>query len=269
MLRNFSLYSRLISVQLRSQMTYRLSFLMEVITTAVITFMFFGSLALVFGRFQSLGGWTLGEIAFLWGLVEFSFGAMDLVFSGFDPQNFGQMVRLGSFDQMLLRPINTTTQVLGSRFVLRRLGRMAQGVAIFGIALWLVPIDWTVTKVVYLPLVVVGLVCFFGGLFVIGATVSFWTVESLEAMNMFTYGGSEMIAYPMHIYPAWMRWAYTYIIPAIFLNYYPALYFLDKPDPLGMPQFVQFLSPIIGIGILLIGLQFWRFGIRHYQSTGS
>jgi ABC-2 type transport system permease protein len=53
------------------------------------------------------------------------------------------------------------------------------------------------------------------------------------------------------------------------LNYYPALYFLDKPDPLGMPIFMRFLSPLAGLLVLLVSLLFWRFGIRHYQSTGT
>ena len=88
-------------------------------------------------------------------------------------------------------------------------------------------------------------------------------------VNILTYGGSEMMSYPMSIYPDWMRRFFTYIIPAIFLNYYPALYLLDKPDPLGLPPIAHFLAPVAGFGILAIALRFWSFGIRHYQSTGT
>jgi ABC-2 type transport system permease protein len=66
-----------------------------------------------------------------------------------------------------------------------------------------------------------------------------------------------------------MRRFFTYILPAIFMNYYPALYFLDKPDPLGMPAFAPFLAPLAGIGLLLASLAFWRFGLRHYTGTGT
>jgi len=58
-------------------------------------------------------------------------------------------------------------------------------------------------------------------------------------------------------------------LPAIFLNYYPALFFLDKPDPLGMPAFAPFLAPLVGIGLLLASFAFWRFGLRHYTGTGT
>jgi ABC-2 type transport system permease protein len=43
-----------------------------------------------------------------------------------------------------------------------------------------------------------------------------------------------------------MRRFFTYIVPAIFLNYYPALYFLNKPDPFNFPAFAPFLSPLVG-----------------------
>jgi ABC-2 type transport system permease protein len=266
---NLSIYRRLIAIQIRAQLQYRFAFLLETISAIITLSMFFVSLALIFQRFGNLAGWTLGEVAFLWGTVEMAFGLMDMIFSGFDPGSFGLQVRRGTFDQLLLRPLNITTQVLGNEFILRRLGRIAQGALIFGVALNLAHIHWTLAKLLYLPCVIAGLICFFGGLFVIGATITFWTVESIEVVNIFTYGGSEMMQYPMHIYPDWLRRIFTYIVPAIFLNYYPALFFLDKPDPFSMPAVAPFVAPLVGMAILAASLAFWRFGIRHYQSTGS
>ena len=266
---NLDLYRRLISVQIHSQLQYPVSFWIDVIGTGIALYTFFGSLTLILQRFGDLGGWRLGEIAFLFGLLEMSFGLMDMIFAGFDPQNFGRRVRRGTFDQLLLRPVNITLQVLGDDFILRRLGRIAQGMVIFAIALNLTNIQWTAGKVLYLPLVIVGIVAFFGGLYIVGATITFWTVESIEVMKIFTYGSSELISYPMHIYPNWLRSFFTLIIPAALLNYYPALYFLDKPDPLGMPPILRFMSPLAGLLVLALSLLFWRFGIGHYQSTGT
>lgn len=269
MLLTLSLYRRLLGVQFRSQLQYRASFFMDLLATGLIVLLEFGSLALVLQRFESIQGWTIGEVAFLYGLVEISFGIMDLVFSGFDPAYFGKEIRRGTFDQMLLRPINITVQVLSLDFALRRLAKISVGIGIFALALSQVDVTWTVGKLLYLPLVVVGMICFFGGLFIMGATITFWTVESIEVMNILTYGGSFAISYPMSIYQDWLRRFFTYIVPAIFLNYYPALYFLGKSDPFGFPAFAPFLSPLVGVGMLALALRFWRFGIAHYQSTGT
>ena len=269
MIHNFSLYWRLIGVQIRSQLQYRLAFFLDVLGTSLITILNFATLAFVFQRFGSIAGWNLGEVAFLYGMVEAAFGVMDMLFSGFDPQNFGRQVRLGRMDQLLLRPLDITLQVFGSEFIVRRLGRIAQGLLVLGVAIAMLDIQWTITKLLYMPVVLVSLACFFGGLFIIGATITFWTYESIEVVNIFTYGGSEMMSYPMNIYQNWLRQFFTYIIPAIFLIYYPALYFLDKPDPFQMPGFARFLSPVVGLGILCAALLFWNYGLRHYQSTGT
>jgi ABC-2 type transport system permease protein len=90
------IYRRLIGVQLRSQLQYRASFLLDLLATGLIVAFEFGSIALVFERFGHIQGWSLGELAFLYGLVEISFGAMDMVFSGFDPPTFGLGIRRGA-----------------------------------------------------------------------------------------------------------------------------------------------------------------------------
>jgi len=264
-----SLYLKLIGVQFRSQLQYRVSFLFELLGTGLITLLEYAALALVFSRFESLKGWTLGQVAFLYGLAELSFGIMDLILSGFDPGTFGLRVRRGAFDQLLLRPINITIQVLGSEFALRRFGKIIIGLAIFISALSLTSITWSISKLLLTVLIIFSQVLFFGGLFIIGATITFWTVESIELVNIFTYGGSYMISHPMHIYPEPLRRFFTYIIPAIFLNYYPALYIFNLPDPFNLPEWSPFLAPITGLGMILFAFLFWQYGIRYYQSTGT
>ncbi|MEM7033025.1 MAG: ABC-2 family transporter protein [Chloroflexota bacterium] len=269
MIRALGLYRRLILIQIRSQLQYRTAFVMETTATALMQGLFFLSIYLVMSRFGDIGGWSVGEVAFLYGLVELSFGLMDMIFSGFDPKDFGQQVRLGTFDQLMLRPVDLKLQVFGSEFVIRRIGRIFQGLLIFLVALSLLDIQWTIIKILFVPTIILSLVLFFGGLFIIGSTITFWTVESIEAINILTYGGSEMMAYPMHIYQDWLRQIFTFLVPAIFLNYYPAVYILDKPDPLNFPSFAPFLSPVAGLGVFIAALLFWQFGLKYYQSTGS
>ena len=266
---SLDLYWRLIGVQIRSQLQYRLAFFLDVVGTSLSTILTFATLAFVFQRFGNIAGWTLGEVAFLYGMVEAAFGVMDMLFSGFDPQNFGKQVRLGRMDQLLLRPVDITLQIFGSEFIMRRLGRILQGLLVLGIAIGMVEIHWTAAKLIFMPVILISLVCFFGGLFIIGATITFWTYESIEVVNIFTYGGSEMMSYPMNIYQNWLRQFFTYIIPAIFLVYYPALFLLGKPDPFKMPIFAPFLAPFVGLGVLLVAWLFWNYGLRHYQSTGT
>jgi len=263
------LYFRLISIQVRSQMQYRFSFWMEVLSTMLLNGSYFLALYLVLQQFETIAGWRLGEVAFLAGMVELSFALMDMFFSGFDPDAFSPFVWKGSFDQLLLRPLPITFQVLSSRFVLRRLGRIMEGLVIFIFALILTDVPWSALKIVYLFMVLISQVIVYGALFMVGSTLTFWTVKPIEAVNIVTYGGTEMMTYPMNIYPLWLRRFFTYILPFIFMNYYPALFFLGKADPLGFPVFAPFLAPFAALVVMFLSFKFWKFGLRHYQGTGS
>ena len=269
MRRSLNLYLRLISIQLRSQMQFRASFWVDTFTTGLLNLSYFFSTFLVMERFGSIAGWQIGELAFLYGMIEISFGAMDMIFSGFDPDSFSRFIRLGALDQVLLRPVNVLTQIFGSSFILRRIGRIGQGLAVLIFAFTQLEIHWTTLKLLYLPVVTISQIMVMGALFMAGSTLSFWTVQRVEAINVLTYGGVEVMSYPSNVYPLWLRGFFTYIIPFVFMNYYPALYFLDKPDPLGMPVFAPFLAPLVAGLFMLVVLRFWRFGLSRYQSTGT
>jgi ABC-type uncharacterized transport system permease subunit len=67
----------------------------------------------------------------------------------------------------------------------------------------------------------------------------------------------------------WLRRLLAFVIPMAFVAYFPALYVLDKPDPLGLPRFLQFLSPLGAITAAVVAGAAWRTAVRHYQSAGG
>lgn len=264
-----ALYLRLVAARVRSQWQYRASFVMDVASSGLLNVIDFIALAAALTRFGSVGGWTFGELAFLYGLSDSAFAVMDMLFSGFDPAFFSSQIRKGQFDQFLLRPVSLVLQMFSAEFVLRRVGRIAQALVAFGLGLALTSIHWDAARLLYLPLVWISAVAFYGALFVIGATVCFWTTESIEIINIFTYGGTTMMSYPLHIYQDWMQRVFTFVIPTALIIYYPALFIFGKDDPTGLWPFMQFLAPIAGFGMLAIAFAFWRFGVRRYQGAGT
>jgi ABC-2 type transport system permease protein len=137
------------------------------------------------------------------------------------------------------------------------------------ISLVLVEIDWTALRLLMLAVAIICGVVIFCAIWVIGAAITFWTVQTSEVTNVFTYGGSELVAHPMSIYSEWLRRFFTFVVPLAFVSYLPALYILDRPDPLGLPVAVQFLSPAVAAAFFLAARAAWTLGVRHYQSTGS
>ena len=261
------LYLILIRAQASAQLSYRASFMMQAFSQFAVTFSDLLTIVLLLQRFPSIAGWTMPEVAFLYGLGATAFGISDMVCGGFD--SLSKMIRLGTFDRVLTRPVGTFAQVLASDLQIRRLGRIVQGIAAFGIALSWLQIDWTIAKAVVALLALVSGTVIFCAIWVIGGAITFWTVETSEVTNVFTYGGSELVSWPMPIYADGLRRFFTFVVPLAFVTYLPALYILERPDPLGLPPVLQLCSPIVAVGFLLVARVCWALGVRHYQGTGS
>ena len=261
------LYGRYLGISVRGQMQYRASFVMLSAGHFVVTGVEFLGILVLFDRFGSLQGWTLPEVAFMYGLVNVTFAISDAATRGFD--TFGTMVKSGEFDRLLLRPRSTALQLAGQELTLRRVGRLAQGLMVLAWASASLNLGWTALDALVLAAAVSGGVALFAGLLVLQATLSFWTTETLEIVNTVTYGGVEATQYPLSIYRTWFRRAFVYVVPLGCVSYFPAIAIMGRPDPLGFPTLFHYLSPLVGFVFLAVSLRVWRLGVRRYQSTGS
>ena len=237
------LYGRYISISLRAQMHYRMSFVMLTLGHFAMTGLEFIGIWVLFARFQRLDIWSLHEVALFYGIINMAFALCDATSRGFDV--FATYVKGGDFDRMLLRPRSTVLQLAGQELTLRRVGRVAQALSVFAWASHALAIAWTAAKCLLLLITILGAVSLFYGLIVLQATMCFWTTESLEIMSYVTYGGVETAQFPLAIYRPWFRRFFTFIVPLACVSYYPTLGLLERADPLGSPAYVHWLTPLV------------------------
>ena len=252
---------------IRVSWTYRTSFLVMTAASLVITGIDFVAILVMFSNVDELGGFGLGEIAFLYGATAVCLGIGDLVVG--NVERLGRHVRLGTFDAMMVRPVGVFAQVCANEFALRRLGRIAQGTAVLLWSLTVVDITWDPARVAMLGSMVVCGTAIFVGLFVLGAAFQFVSSDASEVANAFTYGGNTMTQYPLTIYPTEVVKALTFLVPVAFVNWYPALFILDVPDPFGLPGWLRFAAPVAAVVVCSLAALAWRAGVRRYRSTGS
>ncbi len=258
---------RLLGARVRGQLQYRASFALQVVGNVAIHGAELVALFALFATFDELGGWSAGEVAFLYALAYISFAIAHILATGFG--QFGRMIVRGEFDRVLTRPMNPFLQVLASDLNLRHLGGMLQGFVALGIALSLVDVDWTIAKAFYLPISVLSAAALYLLLFTLEATLCFWTTDGTEAMNAVTYGGRLLAVYPLHVFDVWLRRFFLFVVPLGFVIYLPTTYLLDKPTPLDLPGWTRFVAPFVTIAFGFVAAWLWRIGIRRYRSTGS
>jgi len=151
-------------------MQYRASFALSTLGQFAGTAIEFLGIWALFQRFGQLGDWTLAEVALFYGVVNIAFACADALATGFDL--FGELVKQGEFDRLLLRPRSTVLQLMGQELALRRVGRLAQAAAILAWAALELDLAWSPAAIATLVAAVAGGVCLFLGLFVLQATAA-------------------------------------------------------------------------------------------------
>ena len=262
------LYMHFLSMLIRSQAQYEMNVAVDIGASFAITSLEFVAVLIYFGKIPSMLGWSVGEVAMLYAVMSISFGLAEMFGAGIDA--FSDTIRLGEFDRILLRPVGSFMQVVVSDFRLRRLGPITQGCMTFVIALHLLPgMHWTAAKVMALAIGIGSGSVLFMSVLVLGATLCFWTVETTELINILSYGGRDMLSYPLTIYHQVMQRFFLFVVPLAFGSFVPTCYLLGKPLPFGLPGEAVFGAPLIALAFALCTRALWQFGVRHYQSTGS
>lgn len=256
------LYFQYIKMQLRSSMQYKLSFFMSVVGQAFNTLFGFLGIVFLFQRFGEVKGYTLGEVAMCYAVINMAFALTECYARGFDM--FSQLIVSGDFDRLLVRPRSLILQVFGTRFELSRIGRLIEALVMLCLAAAWLDTAWNLPRMLTVISMVLGGAGIFTGIFFLGAALCFITVQGLEVVNIFTDGGREVASYPITIFGKWAARFFTFIIPFGCVNYLPLLYIAGRTQ-----NWMSMFLPLIGILYALPCAFVWLRGVRRYISTGS
>lgn len=256
------LYGHYVKIHVQSTMQYKTSFLLTTIGQFLVSFNVFLGVYFMFQRFSEVEGFTFSEVLLCFGIFLLEFSLAECVARGFDM--FPSMVRHGEFDRVLVRPRSEILQVLGSKFELTRIARMLQAVVMFVYGITTSDVHWNFSKMITTLFMIIGGIALFSGIFLIYAGLAFFTLEGLEFMNVFIDGAREYGKYPVGVYGKRLLQFTTFIVPYALVQYYPLLYILGRRQSIG-----YVFLPLVAILFLIPSWCIWRFGVRHYQSSGS
>lgn len=256
------LYGHYVSIHVKSMMQYKWSFFLTVMGQFLVSFNVFLGMFFMFQRFSAVRGFTYSQVLLCFGIFLMEFSLAECVARGFD--TFSSMVRKGEFDRCLVRPRGLIFQVLGSRFELTRIGRMLQAVVMFVYGVKKSGIFWNVPRVITVVCMLAGGTVLFFGIFLVNAALCFFTLESLEVMNIFTDGSREFGKYPVGVYGKRILQFCTFAVPYALVQHYPLLFVLGKRSETWL-----IFVPLLASWFVVPCYGLWRIGVRRYQSAGS
>jgi ABC-2 type transport system permease protein len=243
-------------------MEYKASFFIGATSTIAVQSAGLLSVYVVMQQIPSLRGWAFDEILLTYGLLLVS-RSLNHMFADNLWTLGREYIRTGGFDRFMVRPINPLFHLLADRFCQDGLGYFIVGLLLIGRSITTLGIPLTPFLLCYLVLSAVcgGLIFF--ALNLITATSAFWLMDSIPVTRV-VFDNNEFAKYPIAIYPQFVRFLLTWLIPYAFASFYPATLVLGRD--LGV---LTWLGPVVAVVLTVVAYRVWLFGLNHYKGTGS
>lgn len=255
-------YMSLIAVSIKSQMQYKVSFFLTTLGQFLTAFTSFFGLYFIFAKVNAIDSFTYEQVFLCFSVVMMAFSLGEMLGGGMAV--FPRLLGTGAFDRALVRPRNIVLQILMANMDFTRAGLMIQAAIVLAYAVPRSGIIWNGAKILTLVLMILCGSVLFLSLFLFKAACSFFTTESLNFLNVLTYGAHKFGRYPFSVYGRGILKILTFVIPLALFQYYPLLYLLDREKS---PLFM--FLPVISLWFAGFCYAFFRFGLSRYKSTGS
>lgn len=259
------LYTAMARATLRSRAVYRTNFWLSLTFNVVLVTSELVVTLLVVHRVHGILGWSTAQVMLLFGLATTSGGIYRTFLS--ELHDFDKYLVNGEFDAVLTRPAPAWLVVAARSVDPDQIGFMLEGMGIItaaGAILGLFRHDAWLVIGELLAAVVSGTLIWMA-LVTAVAALGFWTTRIEDLQPMVLYGPQTAATFPLSVYPTSIRTLFYSIFPVAFGTYLPAMVILHK----GPGLIMVFVSLFAGAAAFALALRFWRFGVRHYTSTGT
>lgn len=257
------LYFRLQFTQLRALIEYRADFWIGVAGAALQQGAGLVFISAFFGQIPQVAGWTVWNVAILYGLVIIPTGVVELFCDG--PWRLRSDINQGNFDRVLVRPLPPALQQATAFTSIHGLGQVALGAAVLWLGLSRSSIDWRWWTIPFLAVIVVSATTINAAMnFVVNMT-GFWEPSAQSAFPTMVVSMREFAKFPLDVYGVVLKVVVSVILPFAFVSYFPALLLLDRG---GRWQLLGLGSPGVAVLVVLGAAWLWRQGLNRYQGVG-
>lgn len=251
-----------VRVSLIREMEFRVNFFSGLLrqTMWLLAFVFF--VETIFQNTTALAGWNKSEVLIVLALSRLIEGTINTLF-GRNIANFPSLVRTGTFDYLLTKPLPSQFTVAFSRFKLMETGNILAGIGLLIYALALQPqLPGFTAWLAALFFAIAGITIYYC-LLMISVSLVFY-LEQFEAFPAISGLLSDPLTVPFNVFPAGIQTVLTYLIPLAFVVFVPAQALTDRLHTWQLP-----VALLITTVFLILTNFAWRAGLRRYTSASS
>jgi ABC-2 type transport system permease protein len=249
-------------INVMGELAYRLNFFVQLFESLLDLGTALASLLVIFSYTKDLGGWRPDEVVALVGVFFLVGGAIRFMVQ----PSMEQLIRSvhdGTLDFTLTKPVDAQLLVSIQRAEIWKLADLLLGVLVFSIALARMG-----AHVGLLQMASFAVALLAGGVIVycfwlLLASLSFWFVR-VENILMIFQSMYEAGRWPVTIYPRWLRFVLTFVVPVAFATTVPAQALAGKLTWRALLGACT-LAAAMFVATRLI----WRAGARRYSGASA
>ena len=245
-----------------NDLQYRVNFALQVLQSLLALATGLIMLALVYSHVAELNGWSQPELLAVLGTQILMGGVIRALIQP-NMMRLTEDVRQGKLDYALTKPVDAQVLVSVREVQVWQAVDIVTGAIVIAVALVRLGGDLSAIDImafaVALVFGAVMLYCFW----LLLATGSFWVVQMWFLPELFE-GIFQTGRWPVGIYPDWLRFGITFLVPIAFAITVPAEALTSRLD-------WQTLALAGGFAVVLFAFTrwFWRFGLRNYTGASA
>lgn len=216
----------------------------------------------VFERRPEVAGWTADEALIVVGF----FAALQGIVEGFIDPNLRavvELVRQGTLDFVLLKPVDAQLLVSFHRSTPTKLPHVVTGLALAGWASSRLPDPPGVLEVAAALLLLLCATSILYGLYTMVVSTAFWFVR-VDNLSYLLLSILDTGRWPLSFYRGAVRFVLTFVVPIGLMTTYPALALRGQMDAPGIGRVLA-----VAVAFFVASRLVWRIAIRRYASASS
>ena len=249
-------------IGIANEMQYRVNFFIQLLQSFIALATGLIGLWLVFSHTTALSGWSEPELMAVMGIYRLMGGIIQAAIQT-NRQRLMDEIQDGTLDFALTKPVDSQILVSIREFRFWQLTDVIVGFVVILIAVTQLQTQIGIWQALaFVAALILGgimIYCFWLML----TTSAFWLIRIWEMVNLFQ-GIYAAGRWPVGIYPDWLRFGLTFLVPIAFAVTVPAEALTNRLTPLT-------LIGAAGLTIFFIILArfIWRLGVRSYSGASA
>jgi ABC-2 type transport system permease protein len=245
-----------------NELQYRVNFFVALFQSGLAVSVGLAVLALVYSHTPSLNGWTHSELMVVLGVQILLGGVIHAVIQP-NMQQVMDEVRDGKLDFALTKPEDSQLIVSLRTLRLWQFTEVLSGAVVIGVGVARLGSGIGVGHALaFFALLLIGALLLYGFWLVL-ATIAFWLVDTWFLSEMFE-GIYQVGRWPIGVYPGWMRYSFTYLVPIGFAITVPAQAITHR-----LHGHTVGIAVVFALLVLLLARWFWRTGLKRYSGASA